>query len=41
MTDQEQTPAEDKSEDSLADAISAVALIAVAVLIAVYWVSNQ
>ena len=41
MTDQEQTEVESKGEDSMADAISAVAAVFIAVLIAVYWVSNQ
>jgi|GEM_PF-1779373 len=41
MTDDEQTEVESKVEDSMADAISAVALIFIAVVIALYWVSNQ
>jgi hypothetical protein len=41
MTDQEQAPVEDKSEDSFADALSAIALVVIAVVITVYWVSNQ
>lgn len=41
MTDQEQAPAEEHNEDSFVDAISAIALVVIAVVISVYWVSNQ
>jgi hypothetical protein len=41
MTDHEQTEVESKGEDSMADAISAVAVIVIAVVIAIYWVYNQ
>ncbi|MFT7243763.1 MAG: hypothetical protein ACI82A_001108 [Candidatus Azotimanducaceae bacterium] len=41
MSDHEQTEVESNNEDSMADAISAVAVIAIAVTIAIYWVSNQ
>lgn len=39
MSDENQV--EEANEDSLADALSAVALVTIAVVIATYWVSNQ
>lgn len=41
MADHEPVEVESKETDSKADAIGAVAVIALAVLIALYWVSNQ
>lgn len=41
MSDHEQTEVESNDEDSMADAISAVAAITIAVAIAIYWVSSQ
>lgn len=37
----EDNQVEEKNEDSVVDAISAVALVTIAVVIALYWVSNQ
>ena len=37
----EDNQVEEKNEDSFVDAISAIALVSIAVVIALYWVSNQ
>lgn len=41
MSDHEQKEVKSNDEDSMADAISAVAAITIAVAIAIYWVSSQ
>ena len=45
MSEENQTPVEAATEDnhgdSFVDAVSAIALVAIAVVIALYWVSNQ
>lgn len=42
MSDQNQVEeSQESGGDSMADAFSAVALVVIAVVIAVYWVSNQ
>ncbi len=37
----EEKQVDEKNEDSFVDAISAIALVSIAVVIALYWVSNQ
>lgn len=43
MSEENQTDhgAQESNEDSFVDAVSAIALVAIAVVIAIYWVSNQ